>query len=359
MLGGPTLTLPGASNYLVRVTHQNATYFIAAPQSGPGDIVVYDSATKVDQIGITGDVIEFEAENGKLFVNERYYVHNASSPPRTQYDGRGFEFALPEGAVLDSAEASRPSSKMPTNVVPVAAKPKGHFTINMPIQPSQGEKDTVFDLRYHLPYDSGKYVFKAWESISTDALIVVLPKSMSLTSGPGSNFQQVPEDPAVLTYATKNAAAGKPVEFTISGTGSMPREDQGGQSQQAGQQQANEQSADGSSMPSTPGGGIGAPIGTPDPLTKYKWWILSALALLLVAGAAFLVRKPAGAGAAGVPSALMPTVPVNRREALLDVLKEELFALESEKLSGTLSEGEYAETKAALETVLKRALKRS
>jgi ribosomal protein L29 len=44
---------------------------------------------------------------------------------------------------------------------------------------------------------------------------------------------------------------------------------------------------------------------------------------------------------------------------LLNALKEELFALESAKLSGTLAPGEYEEVKAALETVLKRALKRS
>ena len=44
-----------------------------------------------------------------------------------------------------------------------------------------------------------------------------------------------------------------------------------------------------------------------------------------------------------------------RRSA--ECLKEELFSLESEKLTGAVSPAEYAETKAALETVLKRALK--
>jgi hypothetical protein len=40
------------------------------------------------------------------------------------------------------------------------------------------------------------------------------------------------------------------------------------------------------------------------------------------------------------------------------VLKEELFTLESDKISGEISPAEYAKQKAALETVLKRALKR-
>ena len=42
----------------------------------------------------------------------------------------------------------------------------------------------------------------------------------------------------------------------------------------------------------------------------------------------------------------------------MDALKEELFELESERISGTIDAAEYAEVKAALETVLKRALNR-
>jgi hypothetical protein len=113
-----------------------------------------------------------------------------------------------------------------------------------------------------------------------------------------------------------------------------------------------------------PGGGIGQPINTPDPLSKYKWWILGGLALLLAAAAAFLLRKPAGAPGTGPtydPTATTPAVYTsvgNKNTALLTALKEELFALESEKLNGTLAPAEYAEVKAALEIVLKRALNR-
>jgi ribosomal protein L29 len=53
------------------------------------------------------------------------------------------------------------------------------------------------------------------------------------------------------------------------------------------------------------------------------------------------------------------TSPAAKNAALLNALKEELFALESEKIAGTLAPREYAEQKAALETVLRRALKKS
>ena len=45
----------------------------------------------------------------------------------------------------------------------------------------------------------------------------------------------------------------------------------------------------------------------------------------------------------------------NKKMAILDTLKEELFSLESEKLSGRLSPEEYAEASAALDARLKQA----
>jgi len=47
-----------------------------------------------------------------------------------------------------------------------------------------------------------------------------------------------------------------------------------------------------------------------------------------------------------------------KSQLLLEALKEELFAIESEKIAGTLSAHDYAEVKSALEIVLKRALGR-
>jgi hypothetical protein len=115
-----------------------------------------------------------------------------------------------------------------------------------------------------------------------------------------------------------------------------------------------------------PGGGIGNPINTPDPLSKYKWWILGGLGLLLAAAAAFLLRKPAGVAGAvpvtdtGAVAAAFPAFasPAAKNSQLLGVLKEEMFALESEKINGSIAPEDYAKVKDALETVLKRALSR-
>ena len=356
--GHYSLSEPGSGPYLVRVTHQGAGYFIAAPQgSGPGDITVYDVAAKVDGVGIDEDVIGIvDSTNGQLRVVERYAVHNTSSPPRTQWSPRTFEIVLPDGAVVDSVSGQRPGG-LTTTIKLDPDGPKGHYSFNFPIQPDDADKGTLFQLEYELPY-SGKLTFHPQVSIPARTVWVMLPKSMTFTANAGSNFQSSPQDPAFQTFVARNALPGKALEFTVSGSGSLPRDDQSAQGSQeaASGMGAQEGGQQASALGAQPGGGIGNPINTPDPLSKYKGWILGGLALLMVVTAAFLLRKPAAVAAfdAGVAQP-----PAAKSAALLNVLKEELFALESEKIAGTLSQDEYAKLKAALDTVLKRALKRA
>ncbi|MGD0912586.1 MAG: carboxypeptidase regulatory-like domain-containing protein [Terracidiphilus sp.] len=356
--GHYTLSTPGAGPYLIRVTHQGAPYFIAAPQGpGPGDVSVFDVAQKVQGVFIEADIMEMETDpGGQLTVSERWLVHNTSTPPTTQWSKRSFEIVLPDGAQITDTQAQRPSG-LPTQLTLDPDGPKGHYAFNFPIQPDDGDKETQFQVSYTLPYSNSKLDFKSVVTLPADDVAVIMPKSMSLT---GSDFKPVNSDPGVLTFLAKNATPGKPLAFTVSGTGSLPREQQGGQ----GAQGDNGQPA--AAPTSQPGGGIGVPINTPNPLTKYTWWILGGLAILLIAAAAFLLRKPAGAvayapvqGAApGQPAAVYASTPANRNAAMLSVLKDEMFEIESERIAGTLSSHEYAEQKAALEIVLKRALKK-
>jgi len=86
------------------------------------------------------------------------------------------------------------------------------------------------------------------------------------------------------------------------------------------------------------------------------------------------LRKPAVAPVAGVAASQSVVAPVGARVAasslpvaptaaghqaqLLQVLKEELFGLETDRLQGHLSEADYAQNKAAIELILRRALQR-
>ena len=376
--GRYSLVEPGSNPYLVRVTHQGAGYFVAAPEGPtPANITVYDVAQKVKGVFIEADVLEVETENGQLKVNERFFVHNTSSPPTTQWSDKSFQVVIPAEAVVDGVGGQRPNG-LPTSIKVEPDGAKGHFAFNFPIQPDDGDKDTLFQLDYNMPYSANKFAFHAQVTLPADNFAVLLPKSMSFTPAVDGAFKPVPEDPAVQTFILKNPAPGAAIDFTISGTGSIPREQQGtpGAQQPAGM---GAQGASGAAPDASagnggqPGGGIGMPIGTPDPLSKYKWWILGGIGLALAAAAAFLLRKPAGVAVAGGPvagaqaavdtsavAAAYPAFasPAAKNSQLLNVLKEEMFALESEKIHGTVAADEYAKVKDALETVLKRALNR-
>jgi len=371
--GKYSIVAPGMGPYLIRVNHQGGTYFIAAPQGDtPGDVNVYDVAAKVDGVAIDADMFLIEAAAGTLRVHERILIRNTSLPPKAQFSNNTFEVVLPENAELDGASATRPGG-MGTNTRLVPLGQKGHYTINIPIQPNKGEKETMFEVMYHLAY-SGHYTFKPQLLMPADNLVVYAAKGIDFAAASGSNFQSNQEDPRVQTFVAKNIHPGQAIAFTISGEGQMPAESQ---SPAMG---AGAGMGDSGSAGNRPGGGIGAPIDSPDPLTKYKWWILGALTLLLIAGSAWFLRKksdgptanatstpdhsieprpiPLAPRPAGSAQAVHTPAPAASSAILLNILKEELFAIESEKLSGTLSPTEYAEIKTGLEALLKRTLNR-
>ncbi|HZP05305.1 MAG TPA: hypothetical protein VFB43_10420 [Terracidiphilus sp.] len=373
--GQYSLDAPSMGPYLIRVNHQGGTYFIAAPQGGAsGDITVYDVAAKVDGVSIDADMFLVEAAGGMLRVHERYLVRNTSLPPRAQFSANTFEVALPAGAEIDSASATRPGG-LPTVTRLVSLSQQGHYTFNIPIQPDQGEKETLFEVQYHLTYN-GKYTFAPQLQMPADNLVVYLPHGIDFSAPQGASFQPVQEDPKVQTFVAKNIHPGQSVGFTVAGEGQMPVQSQGAASM------AGMGMGSGDNSGARPGGGIGEPIGTPDPLTRYKWWILSFLTLLLITASAFLLRKREGLAVPQLPDAAFAVsekaAPVFERSAasprdaasttasststdaaLLSLLKEEIFAIESEKLCGSLTDDEYTRIKTGLDAVLKRVLQRT
>ena len=377
--GQYTLDTPGIGPYLIRVNHQGGTYFIAAPQGEvPGNVTVYDVAPKVDGVGVDADMLLVEAAGGMLRVHERFQVRNTSLPPRAQFGDNTFEVVIPVEAEIDSASATRPGG-LSTNTHLVPLSEKGHYTFNIPIQPDQGEKQTLFEVQYHISY-SGKYTFVPHLQMPANNFVVYVAKGIDFKPAQGTGFQSAPEDPRVQTFVVRNVHPGQAIGFSVSGEGQMPQDAQGaGGGQQAGMGASENEGANG--VGSGPGGGLGAPIGTPDPLTKYKWWILALLTLLLITGSAFLLRQRGEATLGGhavdheLPIAANP-VPVfvrtdprpagpaaihratrsSANAALLNMLKEEMFAIEQEKVTGDLSMEDYTTIKAGLEALLKRTL---
>ena len=343
-----SIDAPDPGMHLIRVDHQGAAYFQPAPPNTPNvNVQVYDVAATVPGVTTVANVMRVETDAQGLRVTQSFFIKNDSNPPRTQFSKQSYEFYLPADAQIEGSAAMAPGG-MPVQSSPVPLGDKGHYAFPFPLRPGV----TQFQLGYHLPY-SGSLGFDQRFANVTDSFVVMMPKSMSFKPGGGVSFESLNETPGALTYLARNATSAKPIAFTVSGSGSMPRDTQ----------TADNQSSDGSNgaagnpqaTDTRPGGGLGVPIDTPDPLDKYKWWILGTITLIFAVGAGILLRRPADAAIPEV-SAPAPAVPNTSGGGLLAALKDELFSLETDHLQGNLSDSEYEQHKQALELVLRRAL---
>jgi hypothetical protein len=383
--GRYTLDVPDEGIHLVRVTHQGANYFKPAPPGTTSvDIDVYEVGTTVKGVTLEADVMRVQSEpDGKsLRIVQHFFLKNESTPPKTLHSDKTFDFTLPEGAIVAGAAAQGPGG-MTVQSQPVPLPTKNHYTFDFAIRPAGSPgapSQTQFQVSYTVPY-SGSLKITPITAMAAENVVVMMPKSMKFDGG-STPWVSVTEEVDAQTYVARNVAAGASSSFTVSGLGELPR--QTSTSADASQQDqgngpptgtpptgADPNAAAGSNTggsPSAtdtrPGGGLGQPIDTPDPLSKYKWWIIAGIALLLAGGGGFLLSRPQNAPvptAVAVPAetdvtkSATPVAP----STLLSVLRDELFTLETDRLTGKISDEQYAKVKPALEVVLQNALERS
>ncbi len=391
--GRYTLELPDDGIHLVRVTHDKANYFQPVqPGQQTVDIDVFTAAAKVDGVVSEAEVLRVQSDAGgnALDVVASFFLKNTSSPPKTQFGERAFEFYLPPGAVVDGSVALGPGRmSMPVKSPPVPLGDPDHYAFLFPIRPCAGDAaqetscgETRFQVSYHLPY-TGTLAFAPRVATPTGTLAVMVPKSMSFHPAAGAQYTPATDELNAQAFLARNVHPSDPLGFTVSGTGQLPRDTPAsGGSQQAGGGSDGGGSSDLSPSEASarqradtkPGVGLNNPLdseGTLEPWAKYKWWILGGLGIALAAGAGMMMKTggarpgdaaPAGAGAgeALAGGAARSTTATDRSgsSALLQALKDELFVLETDRISGRLSEAEYETNKTALEVVLRRAMAR-
>jgi hypothetical protein len=362
--GNFSLKLDNATSpHLVRVIHENVTYHrMAPPGTTSVELQVFDVSKKVDGIGVTADVMRFQAQGGELQGIRLFAVNNASDPPRTQMSDQSFEFYLPEGAQIDQSMAMTAGGQ-PINSAPVPQTQKNRYAFIFPLRPGE----TQFQVSYHMPY-SGAASFDPKTLYGAKHFVVVMPKAMQFTAAPGTAFQAMndPRQGDAVVQVASDTTAGQALAFKISGTGTLaePGDDSQGTPSPVGGAQTS-----GAAAPrdSRPGGGLGPPIDAPPPLRDYSYYILGGFAILLAAGAIYIVVRskaaivpeygPAETELADFPLAPKPK-PADRSALLLEALKEEIFQLEVEHKQGRISQQEYEKAKAALDQTLERAVKR-
>ena len=314
--------------HLVRVNHRNVNYHKAAPPgTTQADVEVYDAAETLTGVSQSIDVMRVEADAGTMHVVEMFSMNNASQPPRTLMGAKSFEMVLPDGAKVTQSLAAGPGG-MPVNSPPVPTGEKNHYTFLFPIRPGE----TRFQVGYDMPY-SGEAKIAPVVMRATDNFAVSVPKSMKLTPASGSKLESKGEDAGMDVFVAQNIPASANVAFTVSGTGTVPLDNT---TDQAG-------AAQGGPEAPKPGGGMAEPINSPDPLYKYRWWLIGVVALALVVGAAYTMGPASAAATAS-------NAPANVQQ----LLKDELFQLETERLENKISPEEYAKAKAALDVLMAR-----
>jgi hypothetical protein len=351
--GNFTFKLDGQGPHLVRVVHQGVTYHrMAPPGTTSVDVQVYDVTKKVADISVTADVFRFQAQGNELQGVRIFAVNNGSNPPVTQMNDQNFEFYLPESAQVDEGFAKTEGGQ-PLNSAPVPQKERNRYAFVFPLRPGE----TQFQVVFHLPY-SGQASIDPKLLYPAQHLVVMTPKTMQFSPTSPGAFQSM-ADPGRSDSAVQvasNTQPGQQLAFAISGTGVLSGE--GEEAAAGGQPEAS------GGRDRRPGGGLGPPIDAPDPLEKYRWYILGGFAAVFVAGAVYIAKRSPGEQLpAPTPvqtsSAPKPASASSRSALLLEALKEELFQLEIDHKQGRLSQPEYEKAKAALDQTLERALKRT
>jgi hypothetical protein len=354
---------------------------MAPPGTTSVAVEVYDVGKKVEGIEVVADIMRFQAGQGQLQVERTFAVNNNSKPPRTQMNEHNLEFYVPDGATITEGQAmtagGQPVKSAP---VPEGDNAKNRYAFLFPLRPGE----TRFSVIYTVPY-TGSANIDPKTIYPLEHFVAIAPKTMEFSAASGTNYQVAPfpGQPDANVQVASNTQVGTPMAFKLSGEGTLaPPPDESGVSSQGSTAQNDNR----------PGGGLGPPIDAPDPLQKYRWWILGGFAAVLIIGGIFIAsrQQAANRGArakgkalpsleededyepAGLPAAReirtkearldesrpQPTAPRVSSSKLLEALKDEIFELEVEHKQGRITQQEYETTKSALDQTLQRALKR-
>lgn len=377
--GNFTFKLDGQGPHLVRVVHQEVTYHrMAPPGTTSVEVEVYDVGKKIEGIEVVADIMRFQAAQGQLQVERTFAVTNNSKPPRTQMNEHNLEFYVPDGATVTAGQAMTAGGQ-PVNSAPVpeGANAKNRYAFLFPLRPGE----TRFNVLYTVPY-TGSANIDPKSIYPLQHFVAIAPKAMEFSPAPSASYQSTPfpGQPDANVEVASNMQPGQSMAFKLSGEGTLaPPADENGQSGQSQSAQSDNR----------PGGGLGPPADAPDPLQKYRWWILGGFAAVLIIGGVFVASRqqatnraaltkgkglpplqdeedeeeefePAAVSQREIRTQPRPQSPARASSSsmLLEGLKEELFQLEVEHKQGQISQKEYESAKSALDQTLQRALKR-
>jgi hypothetical protein len=274
------------SMHVLRVIHEGVTYHqVVPPGANVHPVVdVYDASPKVDGIIAVMDVERFESIGGLLEVKQLVTMRNESKPPQTLMRDRSFEVQLPPDAKVQYG-LTQVEDAQPLKQKPSAGDQPGHYYFNFPIRPG----DTRFAVVYRIPY-KGEAIIQPTVRNARERFVAMLPRSMKFQPTDPTVFHPMENTTPDNVQGTEPLAIGQTVSFHISGSGMLAELE--GTSQLAKGGKASQ-----TAIIPKPGGGLGAPIGAPNPLEQYRWPILGSFTVMFLAGALLVVIRGHASGA--------------------------------------------------------------
>ena len=203
--------------YLVRVFHRGVSYDQQASVGQALIIQVFDTATHVQGITGTIEILRTGTVGNLLHVSDMVEIKNESSPPLTQAGERTFEVYLPANAKIDSVLAAGPGETgVMISVAPVPSEP-GHYAVNFPLRPGA----TKFAFNYNLSY-RGHASFQTRHAYPLQQMAVMIPQTMKFSSR-SLAFKILPVgNSRYQVQAANQLQAGEGPGFEVSGTGALP-----------------------------------------------------------------------------------------------------------------------------------------
>ena len=269
------------ATHLVRVIHQGVTYHHAAEADAASTaVVVYDVTPNPDGVNTVMDVERLETVGDQLEIKQLVTMRNQSKPPRTLMADRTFEIQLPPQSQVQYGLV-QVGEEQPLKQRPIAGNHQGQYYFAFPIRPG----DTRFAIVYRVPYKEEATIQPTIRN-PHQRFVVMLPKSMKFEPMDPRIFKPLAGTTPDNVQGTDPVALAQTVAFRISGTGTLA------ELQEKRQGIDENMSGTESASKPRPGGGLGAPIGSPDPLYQYRWLILASMTSVLIAWGAITSIKP-------------------------------------------------------------------
>lgn len=256
---------PGDAPAMLRIEYQGATYSQPLlPQQSADDVEirVYEASPEPGLVSVQEQAIFLHPSGDTLVVLEHLLFENRSQPPKTYVSPQGtYPFTLP-GTPRDGVQVSVTGpAGMPVSQTATPGKQPNSFSIAYPFRPGETQVRLEYTLDYQPPFEFSKPL-----DLPAERTYVVTPGEEVQVSG--ENLVSEGAEPSTGYIGYRVTPAGNVIRLQVSGQAPVRSA------------QTNAESA----------GESGGLVTIPDPLNRWRWVILGAAALVMLAGFVYHCR---------------------------------------------------------------------